>query len=445
MRNILLILLLVGGLFACNDDDVNVFDVVIPEENIHFTPISGGAVMHYKLPRESDIFAINVRYTDAQGEEVLKVGGYGVDSLIVDGFNERRTGIPARVSLVNHRDEESAATHVTFDTEDSAPYAFFENVKVESYWGGFQVMYQMPQNVSGMAHVFYEGINPLTKLSDTILVTSFPLVKGGDTLLLQVKQSAEAYTVIVRTEDYRGYRVKQKVWTDIAAYTLEKVGLTPSEFIDPYNLAIKDAEDKAGVEYLFDGDMKGEQRLNSSRWQDVFTFVAGPNAIGKPFIIDLKEDKVPAGVRIYGILNTGGSFSGLSYPYYEPQSSLGPIWRSFYYTKLPCEVSVFGGNDEDGDDASWTKLGTFSQSPRLALEERWIERCESNSYRYNNTDLLAAADPAYLEIMFPALPTRYRYLKIVVDDTFEPTIGPVNQNSSGYVTMHELEVFVKKD
>lgn len=58
--------------------------------------LPGGAVMYYTLPANLDVFAINARYEDHRGQSILKVGGYGSDSLILDGFNEASANIPVQ-------------------------------------------------------------------------------------------------------------------------------------------------------------------------------------------------------------------------------------------------------------------------------------------------------------------------------------------------------------
>ena len=59
-------------------------------------------------------------------------------------------------------------------------------------------------------------------------------------------------------------------------------------------------------------------------------------------------------------------------------------------------------------------------------------------------------DPAYMEISFPAeSQTEYRYLKLQINNTYlyqsddpEELYGV---NDLEYITMHELEVYIKKD
>ena len=95
--------------------------------------------------------------------------------------------MPAKVTFFNNKMEESEPLELSFQSEPSATVAFFDNLKVNSYWGGFSMIYTSPEMVSGMAHVFYIGTNPLTQQPDTILVMSTPILEGGDTLNFVLK------------------------------------------------------------------------------------------------------------------------------------------------------------------------------------------------------------------------------------------------------------------
>ena len=441
MKNTILILLLMFGLFAC-DDEANIFNVEVPREGFQFKAMPGGAMMYYKLPDNSDIFALNVRYANAQGKEVLKVGSYVGDSLFMDGFNEARQHVPARISLVNSRNEESEPIEVTFDTEDSAPYAFFKDIQVSSSWDGFQVIYNTPEVVTGMVHVFYLGTNPLTHQEDTILLKSFPINKGGDTLQFALQQERVKNTVIIRTDDFRGYRVRQETWKDIEAYFSENYPLTVDNY-DDGGLSMEREDAKTGVKYLFDGERKGLGRLeyvlkDAANRDECYTYVAGPYALGKPIVIDLKEEKIPAFIRIYSMLPMIGSFNYGS-------GALYAVWSGFYEDKLPCDVTVYAGNDKDPNADSWAKLGTLIESPALDKAARWTHPYELYSAKVKNVQDLIAADEICVDIKFLATPVKYRYIKMVVNDTYDNTATSRNTNDADYFTMHELEVYVKKD
>lgn len=155
-----IVFFLLIGFFACNDENT-LFTASTEGLELKFTPVAGGSMMHYTLPNNRNIFAMNIRYKDSQGQEVLKSCGYSGDSLLLDGFT-RAQEVHAHISFVNQQNEESEPMEYQFKTLDSAPWAFFNDMKVNSSWNGFQVIYKSPSVVTGMAHVFYLGINPMT-------------------------------------------------------------------------------------------------------------------------------------------------------------------------------------------------------------------------------------------------------------------------------------------
>lgn len=126
-------------------------------------------------------------------------------------------------------------------------------MKVSSSWNGFQVIYKSPSVVTGMAHVFYLGTNPMTQQEDTILVTSFPIKLGGDTLNFTLQQERPINTIIVRSEDFHGYRVRQEIFPEIDAFRTEKWPMTPAEFND-FGLSQESNDSQNSVQYLFDGE-----------------------------------------------------------------------------------------------------------------------------------------------------------------------------------------------
>ena len=196
MRTILLVLLLIGGFWACTDDE-SYFDVEMPRENISFRPISGGAVMYYTLPQDKGIESIIVRYKDAFGKNIVRSGSYVSDTLMLVGFNEAIKGVKAQVTLCNRNNVESEPIEVTFDTENSGAVAFFEQLEVKPSWNGFMLTYNVPENANGMAHVFYVWKNPTTGESDTLLMSSFAIVGGADTLAFPLKNSGKTNDVVV--------------------------------------------------------------------------------------------------------------------------------------------------------------------------------------------------------------------------------------------------------
>ena len=70
MKKLIYILLALWAFYGCQDDD-SYFEISMPAENLSFTPIPGGSVMHYKLPSDGDILYIRVRYKDAFGKSMI--------------------------------------------------------------------------------------------------------------------------------------------------------------------------------------------------------------------------------------------------------------------------------------------------------------------------------------------------------------------------------------
>lgn len=438
------------GIFSCSDDKFY-FEESIPVENLSFRPIPGGAVMYYKLPSSTDILYIRVRYKDAFGQDMICSGSYACDSLILLGFNEERKGVPALVTLCNNNDVESEPIEVTFDTKESGPVSFFNNVNVTPAWGSILIKYNIPEDVKGMAHIFYVGEDPISKQPDTLLINSFVLNKGTDSLLLTPQQYRSAYDIVIRTEDFRGYMVKERIWKEVAPLVIEKLDPSNFDFHDPEKLSIEDPEYRLGKSYLFDGDLKGEACFAWSGWDNFNTYLAGPQCLGKPlFVIDMKEEKLPAEFRLYAMLFVRNTFPmGPNAWYPDWLEAYGEIWTSCYASKLPSNVTVYGSNDMN-DDSAWEKIIHFEQDREIENKYRWCARCNDGdeNYQIMSQNALLLTEPCYLKLSCPADGKRYRYLKFVVNEVFFSPLGWENAtngaNYEKYVTIHELEIYTAK-
>lgn len=452
MKRILFILLLLGALGACKNDSVY-FDASIPAENLSFTPMPGGAVMHYKLPSNADILYIRVRYKDVMGEEIVITGSYASDSLLLVGFNQAQKNVPAQVTLCDHNGTESLPTEVTFETKDSGPYALFDYLDVKADWNGFAVIYDIPEDADGLGHVFYVGEDPMTKEADTLLMNSFVLSKGSDTLQFQFQQMREKYDIVIRTEDFRGYMVREKVWQGVQPYIMEKLPPSDFDFLDPEELSIEDDDHKLGKQYLFDEDKKGEKVLGKTANNlDYYTYLAGPQCLGKPlFIIDMKEAKVPVEMRLYAMLFVR-TFPDATIGNDE---KYGDIWRMMYATKLPNSITLYGSNNME-DDSSWEELASFEQDRQLDASKRWCARANDvgdfKDYKIQSPTVLNEEEPCYLSLKCPGnIPgngKKFRYLKLVVNEVFYTPRGlseSVSGNPQKYVSLHELEIFTEKE
>ncbi|WP_181981228.1 DUF4959 domain-containing protein [Butyricimonas virosa] len=427
MKNIILLLVLVFVFLSCQDDEQG-FDVMVSDVEIEFNEIAGGAVMRYHIPNNSEIFSIQAEYQNDFGEKVLKQGSYLNDSIILDGFTASRSEVPVHLSLRNERNEVSSAIQMSFNTHASASYAFFEQAEIRPYWDGFMLIYETPRYVDGYANVFYMGTNPMTQKLDTLLLKTFQIEGGRDTLYFPLEQVRDKNTVIVKTEDFKGHLVRQNIWNEVPAYYAEKMEPKNFKIDDPESIVFTDAASAVGWQYLFDGDTKGTQRYRSYRVEDKeFTFVMGPRAIGKHIILDLGENKIVAKMRFYGLLATNNWFNGF-------------IWDNCCANKLPNEVTIMGSNHPENEN-SWQKVGYYKEPVALS-ETSWAFRVNDWASRATSYEELVAAAPCFMEVPFVVSEEPYRYYKIVVNSVFTAEYGI---NSPEYVTFHELEVYSKKD
>ena len=410
---------------ACSDNDEEVFDVK-PTGNVSFTPRPGGAVMKYVLPDNSEIKDIKVRYNDVNGQEVTVLGSYLCDSLTLVGFNEARQNIPVYVSYINRQGVCSEEYETTFSTGDSGPYAFFTEAEVKSAWDGFQLSYNLPdEGMTGFAHVFRVGTNPNTGLTDTLLISSITLKKGEASQFFKVDGETTDNTIVIKTEDFRGYFVKTKVWENVKSYPTQLVD--SKDMVVTCPLSLENSTYEIGLKYLTDGDTKGRQALlNGSGKTKYYTFVMGPNALGQAVVCDLGTPKVISSARIYTQLKVLNYYSM-------------PIWKYNYTDTLPCEAELWGSNDQ----TSWTLLGSYSE-PADETGACWYN---TNGLVRRSDKLtleqLDSVDGVYLDITVPLSDDTYRYLKVVPTNHFDTSYGSF-RNTSKYVTMQELEIYIKK-
>lgn len=441
MKKYKLFLFLLLSFFACNDNE-SFFETSTDGLKLDSRSVPGGAMLKYSLPNNREIFSMNIRYQDTNGNPILKSCGYGGDSVLLDGFTRAQNTI-AQITLVDSYGKESKSFDFEFTTEDSAPWAFFDKLEVSNSWNGFRVSYSETAIATGMAHVFYLGKNPLTQKLDTILVESFPIDAQGDTLNLIVKQGGSKNTIIVRTEDYAGYRVRQEIFYDIESFMDEKFNVTEANF-DDGGLSLEEVNAKTSLKYLFDGDLRGRERILAPRPPQrspqivIGAYLAGPNAIGHPFIIDLKEEKIPAKIRLYSLYES----ASLSYSS-GPRQLLGYVWNARYRDKVPCNATVYGTNDPANKDG-WVELGNLDQDPKM--ERPWSYTPIHQFYDPTTVEDLESRDPLFVDITLPPVNNSYRYLILVVNDTFDIIVGPpTDYNKLKFITLMELEVYVKKE
>lgn len=459
MKKIYLFLTLLVALCwtACSDDDNGGFDVAISEEMFSFTPTEGGAIMHYSLA-DRRINKVSVEYTDEFGEPVYKVADYSIDTLVLDGFNQAHTGVPVKVTFLDKNENTSESLNFTFDTRPSSLYTFFDEVEVNSYWNGFQLVFDLEGRAEGSASVYFVGINPTTKERDTLFLENFRLEAGPNVKAFSMvdAQIQDSYTVVVTTEDNRQRIVRKQVWNNVVGVARKLIPSTNFELLDPFNkiktlpysTAVYNYPGALGAEYLFDGDVKGTRAAEyfKSGWATPpFTFLAGPNALNREgnecyFVLDIKEPAIVGELRFYMRVKDG--------------YAVNQQFDNDYFTKLPCNIQVYawiGSEDYDpatnpGTAADWERIGNFEQDPNTTLINRWYINPTNN--RVDEVKTIAelnAVGPYYVSVALPFGEREYRFFKLEFRETYvDPSNPSYYHNNNNNVTFHELEVYGQK-
>jgi hypothetical protein len=459
MKKIYLFLTLLVALCwtACSDDDNGGFDVAISEEMFSFTPTEGGAIMHYSLA-DRRINKVSVEYTDEFGEPVYKVADYSIDTLVLDGFNQAHTGVPVKVTFLDKNENTSESLNFTFDTRPSSLYTFFDEVEVNSYWNGFQLVFDLEGRAEGSASVYFVGTNPTTKERDTLFLENFRLEAGHNVKAFSMvdSQIQDSYTVVVTTEDNRQRIVREQVWNNVIGVTRKLIPSTNFELLDPFNKIMTlpytttqyNRPGALGAEYLFDGDVKGTRAAEyfSAGWATPpFTFLAGPNALNREgnecyFVLDIKEPAIVGELRFYMRIKDG---------YATNQQ-----FDNDYFTKLPCNIQVYawiGSGDYDpatnpGTTSDWEHVGNFEQDPNAALVNRWYINPTNNQVDEVRTIAeLNAVGPYFISVALPFGEKEYRFFKLEFRETYIDLYTPsYYHNNNNNVTFHELEVYGQK-
>lgn len=456
MKKIIYFLFLALAMTGCKDEDY-AFQPSVGSEAFSFKANPGGAIMYYNFPKDNDLMGLNIRYKDYAGKEILRSASALSDSLVLEGFNEAKENVPAEVRFVKRNGEESQPIAVSFSTQDSAPYAFFNHVQVLSGWNGFSVLTDNSSNAKGLAHIYYLGTDPLSGKPDTILIKSFNITEGKDTMNFELKQKSDINTIFIRTEDYRGYMVREEKWDNIASYNTGK--LDKSKFDFYFDKSIEEPTYSFGEKYLFDGELKGLDYYDQYKqnrydaYQRRNLFLAGPKACGDPMYIDMHNNKLTAEVRIYTPLNVRYDWAGD-----EKTDNYYALFRNGYLVdKLPCSVDVYAAKD-DHDNAgnwetkNWVKVASFEQDPNIETSERWNANATGNKNYLDTKAEAEKADSVYLSLKLLCNQGEgYRYLKIIVNKTYNDIDNYISWqfgtslNAAKYFIMQEMEIWTKRE
>lgn len=406
-------------LCGCKDNEEGTLNVGIDLSKIEFVATEGGAIVRYTLPDNKSVYGIRVTYTNALGQTEEVVGTYGGKELMLGGFFEAESSIPAEIALIGFDRSVSKTTRTTFSTLKAATLSIFDNIRVASHWSGFSVSYTAPTNTRGFINVGYHGVNPTTNRKGLIYKGS-TLIKPGENKLLYVDIPVEngEIDIEVWTEDFAGNEVFRKSF-QATPFNMVKYD---SSLITYTGSSMENALFGIGWQYLFDGDSKGLGPVRDGNYISARVFAtANPVSSQPEGILDLGSPQYLAAFRLYTILN----------------SNLNPGvgWNTVRASSMANHFILYASNDQ----ADWVEVGEFYQNPAIAQPLWWCYPTIDPLAKLTNVAEVEEADPAYAEVPFDVMDTPYQYLKIKFMSAFAlPSFGSANIGAS------EMEVYVKE-
>ena len=450
MKRILLYLSVVFICFSC-EDDKEVFDTTIPSENIVFESIYGGAIMKYDLSKSStDVYYIKAEYIDITGKTNIVKGTYLSKEVKLMGFVEEQKGVPVKISLLDQNNVESKHLNLTFDTKESVACSVAKNAKVHPYWSGFYVDYEAKEN-GGFIHVAKVGLDPFTKVVDTLLLATKPIEASMDDkknkiLFADVCNAETNLTdVVIWTEDLRGNTINKKSFPKIQAVIADLIDPVAFDFVGS---SLENEENKIGWKYLFDGDTKGYQHtLNGG--DEYYRFRSMKNALpaNNKWIVDLKEAKNLAKIRLYSGLRSGANFNQT-------------LFNTHPEEMVPCHVKIYGANnivtkmngpyeEIDWDATEKVQLAEHQEKSFSPATEKWhypfCVRLKDNMDAVG----IEKADPCFLQLKFEISEDTYRYVVLeVLENSCATSLDGIHimdhAPEDGIVTLQELEIYEKR-
>lgn len=432
MKRLFLFLIIICAIFSCQNEDDIYFDASFDGVELTFEPITGGAIMKYKLPAKSDIYAVQATYKDYKGEEMTVKGTYLSNEIILSGFIDDEASVPVKITLVDNKGNASKSIDRSFSTSKSAAKAFFDDLEVKPYWSGFFVKYKAPEITDGFVHIAYIGTNYMTKELDTLLIKTFPIESGEIVKRFPdiCNRETQTTTVVVWTEDFRGNIVEKKIYNDIPA--------AMDELIDPSNFdfngsSVERPEWKIGWKYLFDGDTKGETMVHNGANSVCYSFISNPYAVPGFFSIDLQEERELSRFKLYAALNNDIEWHW-------------DYWGNVPGALLPNHVKVYASNDPYQPIEEWDYMGEYFESVNTPEQDRWMYPMIDPAKVFKKVSDIEKEDAAFMQINFDITGKKYRYLRFEVLEVYQGEYwGYFKANEDLKVSFHEVEVYGKVD
>ncbi len=439
----LLLILTVLMLFSCKDEESGSFIVDVDQFTYTFTPFQGGAYMDYQLPKQSDIYAVEVTYLNEKNERVIKRGTYVAHRLVLDGFNKAQDEVQAEISLINFDEKRSEVIREQFSSYTSIPQYITDSIQVFSGWEGYEVFVpKVELENAGKLQIMSVERNPLTGEVDTLTQMYYPLSAERDTfLIVQPKYPiGSATTVVIRSIDQLNNVVNINRFHEIEAAFTEKQPLEVADYTGPSTEVVDTYYNwnYIGLQYLFDGDIRGLQNFEKGVLENKYTFATNVKALetDSVFTFDLREEKEVASLRMYAGAPAFLYMSGVNQQ---------KLIRGGFQLAYPKEATLYGAPSVDAPLSECVRIAYFLETAEKWTDSWFGNSCNRNGNPYaikDRTDIegFMQIPPIYASLTCRKTGEKYRYVKLVVNDLYKAgSIG------AGIISFEEIEIYVKKE
>lgn len=182
-------------IIACSEDD-NI-DRTAPGivSNVSVTPINGGGIINYSLPKDDDILYVKAIYTNSKGEEVFKVASKHNTSIEVNGLNQS-TPVNVKLYVIDLSENVSNTVEVAFTPLESFIFLVQESVNISPDLGGVKITWEniASKTVFVYVHILDDGEETIRILSSNNPQESI-FIRG---------LAAKELTFFTKVEDFDG-------------------------------------------------------------------------------------------------------------------------------------------------------------------------------------------------------------------------------------------------
>lgn len=157
LHHLILASLLLSVLFACKqEDDLSggIWNTTALEE-YSVTPINGGAVITYKVPRDPGLLYVMAEYK-RNGEVFTEKASIYNNTLTIEGFDTRKE-VDVKLYKVNKQGQKSKAASLQFTPLKSLVDIAHDSLKLEPAFGGVVANWSNPGQTALGAHLMFKN------------------------------------------------------------------------------------------------------------------------------------------------------------------------------------------------------------------------------------------------------------------------------------------------